>query len=167
MFYKIVAAAAALALSLTGCTAEIEDHSGHIEIANAYVRATDAMSEMPGGMFMTGVFFEITNNHDSDLVLIGGSASIAESVEVHEVVSGEMRPKEGGLKIAQGATEVLKPGGNHVMLIGLSEPLMPGDEVTITLDFDNGESVDFTAAVKVVNLDQEHYDSASPSPMRS
>ena len=109
---------------------------------------------------------QVTPSSDH-LVLIGGSASIAESVEVHEVVSGEMRPKEGGLKIAQGATEVLKPGGNHVMLIGLSEPLMPGDEVTITLDFDNGESVDFTAAVKVVNLDQEHYDSASPSPMKS
>lgn len=167
MLKKILAAAVAATLALSGCTSQAEDHSGHIEVTNAYARATDAMSEMPSGKFMTGVFFEIKNNHDDQLVLVGGSASIAENVEVHEVVDGEMRPKQGGLVIGAGSTEILKPGGNHVMLIGLSEALLPGDEVTVTLTFDNGESLDVTAPVKVVNLDQEHYDDSSPSPMAS
>jgi hypothetical protein len=159
---SMLATAMAVALTLSACGgAEITDHTDHITVANAYVRATDAMSEM-GGVLMTGVFFEITNNHDEDVVLVGGSAEFAEKVEVHEVVNGLMRLKAGGLNIAGGQKEILKPGGNHVMLIGLSEPLVAGDEVTFTLEFSDGHSVDVTAPVKIVNLEQEHYESGSP-----
>lgn len=160
----MLATALVAILSLTACGgAEITDHTDHITVANAYVRATDEMSEM-GGVLMTGVFFEITNNHDEDVVLVGGSSDISEKVEVHEVVNGMMRMKAGGLNIAGGQTEILKPGGNHVMLIGLTEPLVAGDEVTFTLEFSDGHSVDVTAPVKIVNLEQEHYESGSPTP---
>ena len=50
------------------------------------------------------------------------------------------------------------------MLIGLTEPLVAGDEVTFTLEFSDGHSVDVTAPVKIVNLEQEHYESGSPTP---
>jgi copper(I)-binding protein len=159
----MLATALVALLSLTACGgAEITDHTDHITVANAYVRATDEMSEMDG-VLMTGVFFEITNSHDEDVVLVGGSSTIAEKVEVHEVVNGLMRMKAGGLSIAGGQTEILKPGGNHVMLIGLSEALVAGDEVTFTLEFSDGHSVDVTAPVKIVNLEQEHYESGSPT----
>ena len=69
-----------------------------------------------------------------------------------------MQPKEGGLTIAGGATETLKPGGNHVMLIGLDKDLVAGTEVTFTLEFSDGHLVEVTAPVKVVNLDQENYE---------
>lgn len=162
MLATAMATAMAAALTLTACGgAEITDHSDHITVANAYVRATDAMSEM-GGVLMTGVFFEITNNHDEDVVLVGGSAAGVETVEVHEVVNGLMRLKPGGLNIAGGQTEILKPGGNHVMLIGLDGALIAGDEITFTLEFSDGHSVDVTAPVKIVNLEQEHYESVSP-----
>jgi copper(I)-binding protein len=143
----------------TACapTEQLEDHTDHITIENAYVRATDEMSEMMG-MLMTGAFMELTNNHEESVTLIGGSCDCAETVEIHEVVGGVMQPKEGGLAIAGGATETLKPGGNHVMLIGLDKDLVAGTEVTFTLEFSDGHTVEVTAPVKVVNLDQEEYE---------
>lgn len=155
---KIIALFAVLALA-TACapTEQLEDHTGHITVANAYVRATDEMSVMMDTL-MTGAFMEITNNHDEPVTLVGGTCDCAESVEIHEVVGGVMQPKEGGLTIAGGATETLKPGGNHVMLIGLDKDLVAGTEVTFTLEFSDGHLVEVTAPVKVVNLDQEDYE---------
>ena len=155
---KIFVLLAVLGLA-TACapTEQLEDHTDHITIENAYVRATDEMSEMMG-MLMTGAFMELTNNHEESVTLIGGSCDCAETVEIHEVVGGVMQPKEGGLAIAGGATETLKPGGNHVMLIGLDKDLVAGTEVTFTLEFSDGHTVEVTAPVKVVNLDQEEYE---------
>ena len=155
---KIIAVFAVLALA-TACapTEQLEDHTGHITVANAYVRATDEMSVMIDTL-MTGAFMEITNNHDEPVTLVGGTCDCAESVEIHEVVGGVMQPKEGGLTIAGGATETLKPGGNHVMLIGLDKDLVAGTEVTFTLEFSDGHLVEVTAPVKVVNLAQEDYE---------
>jgi copper(I)-binding protein len=44
------------------------------------------------------------------------------------------------------------------MLIGLDADLVAGTEVTFTLEFSDGHTVDVTAPVKVVNLDQENYE---------
>ncbi len=155
---KLLALFAVLTLA-TACapTEQVEDHTGHITVANAYVRATDEMSVMMDTL-MTGTFMEITNNHDEPVTLVGGKCDCAEAVEIHEVVGGVMQPKEGGLEIAGGATETLKPGGNHVMLIGLDGDLIAGTEVTFTLEFSDGHEVEVTAPIKVVNLDQENYE---------
>ena len=161
---KIFVLLALLGLA-TACapTEQLEDHTGHITIENAYVRATDEMSEMMG-MLMTGAFMGLTNNHEEAVTLVGGSCDCAETVEIHEVVGGVMRPKEGGVTIEGGATAVLKPGGNHVMLMGLSHELKPGDELTFTLEFSDGHTVEVTAPVKIVNIGGESY---SPSPSAS
>ena len=116
------------------------------------------------GILMTGAFMEITNHTGQDITLTGGSCDWAASVEIHEVVNGQMQPKEGGLVIHDGATETLKPGGNHVMFMDMPAELAAGDEVEFDLSFDNGATVHVVAPVKVVNLDQEKYNSASPSP---
>ena len=43
--------------------------------------------------------------------------------------------------------EELKPGGKHIMLIGLAQPLNPGDSFEVTINFDNGESMTMTVPV--------------------
>lgn len=153
---KIIAAAASAVLLLAGCSNSTAEE-GTIEVTNSYVRATDEMSSMMG-MLMTGAFMDITNNTGEDVTLIGGTTDAAEYIEIHEVVDGVMRQKEGGLVIAAGEMQTLKPGGNHVMLMGLPGDLVAGEEVTFILEFSNGDTVEVTAPVKVVNLDQEHYD---------
>jgi copper(I)-binding protein len=130
-------------------------------------RATDDMSMATDGTIMTGVFMNLVNETGHDLTLVSGKSNIAPMVEVHEVVNGIMRKKEGGLTIKTGETSVLKPGGNHVMLMGMKNPLTAGSEVKLTLIFDDGSEMEITAPVKVVNLEQEHYHSGEPTPSMS
>ena len=165
MFKKIVAVAVA-AFALTGCVSA--DNSAHVPVVmDAVVRATDEMSVGMDGSFMTGAFMTLTNDTGHDLTLVGGKSDIAPMVEIHEVVNGMMQKKEGGLLIKAGEQAVLKPGGNHVMLMGMTSELTAGSEVKITLIFDDESELEVVAPVKVVNLEQEHYHSESPSPMSS
>jgi copper(I)-binding protein len=159
----IAAFAPAIALVLSACT--LSASSGEIIVTGAYARATDDMSyDKVTGKYMTGVFMVITNETHQDVTLETGSSDIAPMVEVHEVVDGMMRKKEGGLTIKSHESAELKPGGNHVMLMGMSDGLAIGSEITVTLKFSNGDEVVVTAPVKEVNLEQEHYHSAEPTP---
>ena len=46
----------------------------------------------------------------------------------------KMRPLDGGIEIPAGGMVTLKPGGMHLMLMGLAEPLEPGRMLEITLN---------------------------------
>lgn len=148
-------AAVAAALVLAGCSSAATVEGASMEVSNVYVRATDTM--------MTGAFMDITNNTDVDVTLTGATAEFADRVEVHEVVDGVMRMKEGGLVIPAGAMQTLEPGGNHLMFMGLKGPLAAGDEVTFTMQFSDGSTLEVLAAVKELTMGDEPYPSASPS----
>jgi copper(I)-binding protein len=165
MFKKVIFGLVA-ALALTSCASV--DNSAHTPIAtDVFIRATDAVSEDGMGTYMTGAFMTLTNDTGHDVTLIGARSAIAPMVQIHEVVDGIMREKDGGLTIKAGTTEMLKPGGNHVMLMGMESPLAAGSEVTITLIFDDESELEVTGPVKVVNLEQEHYHSGEPTPSMS
>jgi copper(I)-binding protein len=72
--------------------------------------------------------------------LIGGSADIADKVQLHEMttVNGvmKMRPLEEGVTIEPGKTIKLAPGGIHLMLFDLKGTLKQGDKVPVTLQFE-------------------------------
>ncbi len=53
----------------------------------------------------------------------------------------KMRPVEGGLEIKPGETVTLKPGGLHVMLVDLKQPLAPGKMAEVTLQFEKAGTV--------------------------
>jgi len=106
---------------------------------------------------MTGSFMTITNSSDEEITLTGGSSSVAGIIEIHEVIDGEMVPMSGGLVIpAQGSVE-LRMGGYHVMLLELERSLAAGEEVEVTLEFSNGETLTYTAPVKEIAMDDEKY----------
>jgi copper(I)-binding protein len=111
---------------------------------------------------MTGAFATIENHTDHDVTLVGGSAEIASMVEVHEVImmDGEMKmqAKEGGILIKAGESVTLEPGGLHVMLMGLKEAILEGDEVTLTLDFDGYDDQTFTWPAKASLSGDEKYE---------
>lgn len=169
---RILGVTAALAISataLTGCASTTpapattesasEQKLAAVAISDGWVRVSE-YSDHVGGM--TGVFATITNNTDTDVTLIGGSAEIAPMVEVHEVVmsGGEMtmQKKEGGILIAAGESVTLEPGGLHVMLMGLTKAILDGDEVTVTLDFDGAESQTLTLPAKTSAAGDETYE---------
>ena len=96
-------------------------------------------------------YLEITNNGDEDDVLISATTDAAEVVEVHEVVMEDsvmqMSPLHDGLPIPAGETVVLEPGGYHIMLIGLTESLIAGEDYEITLTFENAGDVTVTVPI--------------------
>lgn len=157
---KILAALVATLFltTLTGCAEAKPEAVAEISVVDGWVRVYEG-TEAAGGM--TGGFATITNNLDSEITLVGASSEIAMMTEVHEVamVDGKMKmqAKEGGITIAPGETVSLEPGGLHVMLMGLKQPLLVGEEVKITLDFEGADDVDVVWPAKESLAGDEEY----------
>lgn len=98
----------------------------------------------------SAAYFVIENATGGDDTLLSASSDIAEAVELHmtSMQDGamQMMPQEN-VPVPAGKTE-FKPGGLHVMLIGLKRDLNPGDTFSLTLNFENaGEmSLDITVS---------------------
>lgn len=153
-------AAAAFALSLTGCAATANDSSPAIEITDGWVRVSE-MTETEGGM--TGAFAVLTNSSDKDISLIAGESEVAGVVEIHEVamVDGEMKMQEiaGGIKIPAGQSVTLEPGGLHVMLMKLTRGLLEGEEIALTLKFDGHPDMQVSWPTRASMSGDEEYHS--------
>lgn len=71
----------------------------------------------------------------------------------HEMDMGDgemamvMQEMTDGLPLPADETVSLEPGGYHVMLLDLVEPLETGDEFELTLDFENADDVTLTVTV--------------------
>lgn len=162
MIKKVIVALSALTLvttTLTGCASGSVDGHDELHFSDGWVRVSEYSDHVDG---MTGAFATIENHADHDVTLVGGSAEIANMVEVHEVLmlDGEMKmqAKEGGILIKAGESVTLEPGGLHVMLMGLKEAILEGDEVTLTLDFDGYEDQTFTWPAKASLSGDEKYE---------
>jgi copper(I)-binding protein len=162
MIKKALVALSALTListTLTGCATVSVDGHDELHFSDGWVRVSEYSDHVDG---MTGAFATIENHTDHDVSLVGGSAEIANMVEVHEVVmlDGEMKmqAKEGGILIKAGESVTLEPGGLHVMLMGLKEAILEGDDVTLTLDFEGYEDQTFTWPAKASLSGDEKYE---------
>ena len=83
-------------------------------------------------------------------MLIGVSAPVAERVELHAHImsDGVMRMRRvDAVPVPGGGSAELKPGGRHVMLIGLRAPLKEGGTFPLTLTFDKAGTITVTVAV--------------------
>lgn len=117
---------------------------GDLVIDTPWVRAT------PGGAQVAGGYVKVTNRGTSPDRLVGTSIEGAERGEVHEMTneSGVMKMRAiDGMTIAPGATIELKPGGFHLMFLGLKAPLKQGQSVKGTLVFEKAGRVDVTFPV--------------------
>lgn len=115
-------------LLLAAMFISVTAHAADVEVKSAWVRGT-----VPAQM-VSGAFMEITSKNGATLV--GASTPLVEDAEVHEMrLEGgvmKMRPAPR-LPLPAGKTVSLKPGGYHIMLMGLKRQLKPGDTVPITL----------------------------------
>ncbi|MGR0220019.1 copper chaperone PCu(A)C [Agromyces sp. ZXT2-6] len=143
---------AATALALTGCaTASGTAGDAGTSTAAASVTVTDPWVKA-AEEGMTGAFGELANGGDADVTVVSATTDAADRLELHETVEEDgrmvMREIDGGFVIPAGGTLDLEPGGSHLMLMGLTGPLAPGSEITVTLTFDDDSTVEFDAAVK-------------------
>ncbi len=118
---------------------------GSLKVTDPWSRATP-----PGARTGAG-YLTVTNAGKAPETLLGAASPAADKVEAHlmSMAGGvmSMRPVSGGLAIAPGATVELKPGGYHLMLIGLKAPLKPGDRAPLTLNFARAGKVQVELAV--------------------
>ena len=91
------------------------------------------------------------NPTDEDIVVVGASSSASTDVELHRHVhqQGQMSMEQiESLTIPAGESVELRPGGYHLMLMQLHEPLNTDDEHSVVLQLNNGERVEFIVQVK-------------------
>ena len=141
-----IACATMLACFLAAPALAEEVKAGDLVITQAWSRAT------PGGAKVGGGYLTIQNKGSAADRLIGGSADVADKVQVHEMATTNgvitMRPLDKGLSIEPGKTVRLAPGGYHLMLLDLKSPLKQGDKVPVTLEFEKAGKVKLTFDVQ-------------------
>jgi copper(I)-binding protein len=116
-----------------------------LSIKEGYLR------EVPPGQVISAAFMQLTNNSDNTVTLIGGSSPEVKAIEVHNhtMLDGVMKmTKLAGLEIEAGKTVSLKPGGLHIMFIGLTKNLQKGTNFSFSLNFQNGESQAVSLPIK-------------------
>ena len=114
-----------------------------VKVEDAWVRGTVATQKA------TGAFMRLTPSANARLV--EAKSPVAGVVEIHEMAmeNDVMRMRQvPGLDLAAGRTLELKPGGYHVMLMDLKQPLKAGEQVPITLVFEDAAQKRFTQEIK-------------------
>lgn len=105
----------------------------------------------PPGAKVVAAYLEISNKGDTPRTLVGASSPAFASVSIHRsVLHGEMTHMEHlpTLTIAPHSVVLLKPGGLHLMLSQGKKPLRAGDQLALTLNFDNGDKLTVSALVR-------------------
>jgi hypothetical protein len=113
------------------------EHAGGIIVTDAWVRQPNPATKM-GSAFLT-----IENRTPAPVSLVSVTSPAAKTIEMHETVmaGGVMSMRRvHGIPIPPGRAATLEPGGLHLMLVGLTEPLRPGDRIDLVLQFDHGET---------------------------
>lgn len=119
--------------------------SGAIQITEPWAR------ESPPTVTNGAVYMTLTNVGSETDRLLEGSGEVAETVELHthlmENHVAKMRKVEM-IEVAAGQPTVLQPGGLHIMLIGLKQPLIAGQTFPLTLRFEKAGEIPVQVTVR-------------------
>lgn len=143
MRHVIVAVFALVALGLVPWTADAQS-SGSVAVEQPWARASIGTTR-PAAAYLT-----LVNNGGGAARLIGIESPVAGRVEVHRTVKqGEIMRMEpaGNLELPAGGRVVLEPGGLHIMLMDLKDPLKKGKNFPLTLRFAGGAALEVTVPV--------------------
>ncbi|WP_026279661.1 copper chaperone PCu(A)C [Thioalkalivibrio sp. ALJ16] len=150
------------ALALVGLFATSGAHAHHVEghkepgfcdcMEGVEIDDRPWVRLMPPGMPSTAGYMTLLNTTEEDIEIVSGSSPVAAVTELHDHVeddAGVMRMREvEAITIPAGGEVALQPGGLHVMLIDLHEPLQKGQEVSIELHTRSGELFTVEAEVR-------------------
>jgi periplasmic copper chaperone A len=150
---KLISIIAALVLSATTSLAHAHSFKlGEITIGHPYARTTAAGQASGGGYLKL-------ENSGADDKLLSATAEVATSVELHSMsMEGDvMRMRQvDGIALPKGKTVELKPGGLHIMFVGLKAPLKNGDKFPMKLKFEKSGEVTVTVNVEAGGGELKH-----------
>lgn len=147
MSMKFVAFAAGLVISGAALA-----QPSQLEVNSAWARAT-------AGKSTTGVAYATIQSPTADR-LVSASTPVAKKAELHTMSMQDMVMKMrplAGLEVPAGRPVTLKPGGEHIMLLGLNHPLREGQSFPLTLDFEK-------AGPRTVTVTVEKAGATGPGP---
>ncbi len=138
MHKLIIEFAAAIALTLTAIlTLTTGVNASDLVVNGAFARASPTPVATTGAVYLT-----ITTHEADRLTAIftpaAATARLHESKDVNGVMKMEMLE---ALDIAPGQPATLKPGGMHIMLMGLKAPLKKGETIPLELTFEKAGTV--------------------------
>jgi periplasmic copper chaperone A len=138
----------AVLLALAGCSGSeaagspAPQEAAALTVSDPWTKAADTG--------MTAAFATLTNDSDTDVRIVSAASDVTSSMELHEMFTDDagvmaMRQKDGGFTVEAGGSHELSPGGDHLMFMDLTTPVLPGDEVVVTLTAEDGSTLEFTA----------------------
>lgn len=113
-----------------------------VKVDDAWVRGTVASQKA------SGAFMKLTATQPVRLVEV--EAAVAGVVEIHEMAMEKdimLMRAVGSVELAAGRPVEFKPGGFHIMLQDLKQPLKAGETVALTLTFEDAAKKRFTQTV--------------------
>jgi copper(I)-binding protein len=127
---------------------------GDLQVRHPWTRAT------PAGATVAAGYLEIRNSGQQADRVVGASTPAAERVEFHvQVQEGDVlkmrEVKDFGVPARQRLT--LRPGGSHLMLVGLKQPLVKGARVPLTLRFERAGELQIELEVQPVDSRKPHH----------
>jgi copper(I)-binding protein len=122
---------------------------GELEISGAFSRAT-----LPNAPVGAG-YLTIANTGTADDRLLSATSLVAGVTQIHEMkMEGDvmkMAELPDGLVIPAGGSVTLAPGGLHIMFMQLTQQLVEGTSVPVTLVFERAGTVEVQLAVGAPN----------------
>lgn len=136
---------AALFMALTGMAQASEFKTGDITVSNPWARASMGMARSGGG------YLTLKNTGKSDDKLVSASSKVSKKTELHThiMANGIMKMRQvKDITVPAGGMTMLKPGGLHIMFIGLHDKLKQGESFPLTLNFEKSGSVEVIMSIK-------------------
>lgn len=145
----------------TGADQTNPSTTGAMMVHNAMVRAVP----MAGGN--GAIYFTVMNGTAQADRLVAVESDVAAATGMHESINENnvirMEPRPAGFEIPAGGSVELAPGGKHVMLTNVKEPLVEGASITVTLRFDHAAPISVTVPILGLGstLEGEHQHSGN------
>ena len=118
----------------------------------ASLELVSAVSHPSAGAAVGVIYLHIRNPTEQDDRLVAVETSAAAKAEFHEtVVDGDfvrMIPRPEGFEIAKSGELVLESGGKHIMLLGLTEPLVSGGSIELELVFEHAGRLEMRVPIR-------------------
>jgi hypothetical protein len=116
-----------------------------IVVIDAFARAS-ATPRASSGV----VYLSISNNGSDEDRIVSVSTPLASSAMLHQTVdeNGVMKMNHvDNLAVPAGSSLKLAPGGTHIMLMGLKEPLKEGESMPLTVTFAKAGKIELSARI--------------------
>lgn len=156
----LVSASSLAIVGLSACGTSEESAAGaqpKLMVNDPWVRTTTGKKDPK----MTGAFMDIANPTGEDRVLVKATTNASDHTELHKMVMVDgkkmMEEAKDGIPVPKEGHRHLVSGGYHLMLMKLGKELKIGDEVEITLEFDDKTVIKTTAMVKEFVEEEDHY----------